>query len=88
MNGLLRQKAIDRWVEKQIRYVDIWVEREVDTILDLHNPEKLLGKKFEDWTPYDMQLLAQVYSGDMDTLNNFVAKKSIKQMHALEEDEI
>ncbi len=45
---------------------------------DFGNPEKLIGKPFEQWTPQDMQLLGRIYGDDP---NNPLSKLIFNRMY-------
>ncbi len=56
-------------LKADLEILDALVEKEIKPIADLGNPEKLIGKKFEEWTPEDMALLTQIYPNNNDPSN-------------------
>ena len=62
------------------------IAEQVDVIEILDNPEKLLGKKYELWSPQDLQWLTMVYGNSPDSkLNKFIADKEYAKVLELEQ---
>ncbi len=78
-------KAIDLTIEKKLKAVDRFIEETIEPIENVGSPESLIGKKYEEWTPIDLQLLSQVYGeGDDTPLAKLIASKSIERVTDLE----
>ena len=71
-------EAIDEVVAEGLEAIDAIIAEEVDPIADIGSPEKVLGKKVEDWTPFDIELLGMVYGPGEDTP---LAKVLMKRDH-------
>jgi hypothetical protein len=57
----------------------------IDQLTKFGDPEKLLGKPYELWTPQDLVLLGQIYGTEPDSiLEKFLAKKAKNRMYELE----
>jgi len=84
MNRL--NQVVDRVIEAKLKAVDRIVEEIIDPVGDVGNPEKLIGKKYEQWSPDDVGRLSQVYgTGDKTPLANLVFKhiyEKVKQLEA------
>ncbi len=84
MNNLIQ--VIDEVVELKLKAVDRIIEEFIDPIGEIGNPEKLIGKKYEEWNPQDVQRLSQVYgTGDDTPLSKLIFKRvydKVKQLEA------
>ncbi len=59
----------------------------LDPLADVGSPEKVIGKKYEDWTPEDMQKAVMVWGTGAGTpLDNLVFKKKVAELDALREE--
>ncbi len=87
MNHNYLSLAVERVVELKLQAVDRFVEETVETLTDFGNPEKLIGKPYEQWTPYDRALLEQVYAGS-DYFKRFVFNKDYEHIKELESEEV
>jgi hypothetical protein len=77
--------AIDRVVEIKLKAVDRWIDEVIDELEKFGNPEKLLGKPYEAWTPQDLQVLGQIYGDGNDTpLAKLIFKKHYEVVTDLE----
>ena len=52
---------------------------------DVGSPEEIIGKKYEQWTPQDLQTLQSVYVYDIEPLEKFVASKEIDKLFKTQE---
>ena len=69
--------------------VDRLVEELVEPMKDVGNPEALIKKPYEQWTPEDMQMLIQIYgTAEPNPLSDLVFKKEYAKVKALEEEEL
>ena len=78
--------VIAEMIEEDLAILDELVEEEIKPLADLGDPEKLIGKKFEEWTPEDLQLLIQAY-GNNPQLEDFLFERGHKDMKEAEEAE-
>ena len=70
-------------MEKVLSVLDEVIKEDIEPLLEMGNPETVIGKKYEEWGPSDLQQLGMIYG---DKLNDFIAKKQIKKMRALESE--
>lgn len=78
-------KAIDEVIALKLKAVDEYVEEMTELLKDTNNPERLIGKKYEDWTPQDIQLLQMVYGQEPNPLTKLIFDKSYEEVKRLEE---
>lgn len=79
-------RAVDEVIELKLKAVDAYIEEIVEPLGDVGNPEKLIGKKYEDWDENDRQMLAQVYGAGPDSpLEDFIFNKEFKKVKEAEE---
>lgn len=80
-------RAIDKLVDLEMAAIDRLIKDYIEPLGDIGNPEKLIGKQYEDWTPQDLQSLVQVYgSKEPNTLSNFIFKKEYARIKKLEQE--
>lgn len=80
----LLTQAVKNVIDIKLKAIDVFIETYVEPLLDVGNPEKLIGKKYEEWTPQDLQYLSQIYG---EKLEDYIFKKSYKEVKKLEEEE-
>ena len=82
-------ESADKVVALKLRAIDIVVERMIEPLEDVGNPEKLLGKKFEDWLPEDIQRLIMIYgTKEPNPLSNLIFRKKYAEVQELEQAEV
>lgn len=80
-------QMIDEVVKMKMDIVDEYIDEVVDAIGDIGSPEKLIGKKYETWTPQDLQLLAGVYGpGDDTPLGRLIFDREYNKVKELEKN--
>lgn len=85
MNKDTYDKALDRVIALKVKASDIYYDEVLKPILDtVKNPEKVIGKQYEEWTPMDKQLLTQVYQSNPKILQDFVVGKEYNRILVLE----
>ena len=79
--------AMDRVVKLNMQAIDLYEQEVIKPIMDeIKNPEKLIGKKYEEWTPFDRQMVTQIYQQIPQVLENFIAKKEYEQLVELTQE--
>jgi hypothetical protein len=69
--------------------IDVIIEKYIDPLEDIGNPEKLIGKPYETWTPEDLQSLSKVYGvKEPNPLSDFIFNKKYKELQALKAEEM
>ena len=80
--------AIDRAIQIKLKAVDRLIKEMVEPLADVGNPEKLIGKKYEEWTPEDLNLLSKIYgTNEPNLLSNLLERKLIDEVMQLEKEE-
>lgn len=77
-------EAVKEIIEFDLAVMDEFIKEEIEPLGDIGNPEKLIGKKYEEWTPQDKQMLAQIYGPEPNTLSNFIFKREYEKVKELE----
>ena len=89
MRKLFLIEAMDRVVALQTKVMDRVMEDLIEPIADVGNPEKLINKPYEMWTPQDLQLLTKIYgTQEPSVLSNLIFKKTYDRVKEMEEEEI
>jgi hypothetical protein len=79
--------AVDEVVQMKLDVADEYIKEVIDAIGDIGSPEKLIGKKYEDWTPEDLQRLAGVYGpGDGTPLARLIFNREYEKVKELEKN--
>jgi len=76
-------KVVEEVSDMLMLAAEQWANEQAEFMADVKNPEKMIGKKYEDWTPEDLAWLGQAYQGST-ILEGFIANKSIDEMLRLE----
>jgi len=85
MNKSTFATTVDDIIKMKMEVVDEYISGIVDEIGDIGSPEKLIGKKYETWTPEDLQRLAGVYGeGDDTPLAKLIFNKEYEKVKTLE----
>jgi Txe/YoeB family toxin of Txe-Axe toxin-antitoxin module len=72
-------------IDLKLKAVDAVIEEVIDPIKDIGNPEKLLGKKYEEWSPAERQLLLRIYGTEDSPLRKLIFKKQYEEVKELED---
>jgi len=81
-------RAVDKMTKIKMRALDIILAEMIQPIEDVGNPEKLLGKTYDQWTGEDFQLMIKIYGqGDDTPLSNLVFRKEYEKVKELEAEE-
>jgi len=79
-------KITQEVIDLKLKAADAFIEEIIEPLEKVGSPESLIGKKYEEWTPLDFQLLGQVYGQEDDTpLAKLIFNKSYKEVKDLEE---
>jgi hypothetical protein len=78
-------KGTEQAIEIALAATDRMLEEYILPLTDFGNPENLLGKVYDEWTPQDIGQLSQIYgTGSESVLATFIARKEIEKMLGLE----
>ena len=69
-------------IELKLKAVDQFIEDVIEPISEVGSPEKLIGKKYEEWTPQDFRMMSQIYGKDLE---KYIFNKEYKTVKDLEE---
>ncbi len=74
-------------IDLKLKAADEFIADVIDPLEKIGSPEALIGKKYEEWTPLDLQLLSQVYGQGNDTpLSKLIFNKSLTEVQRLESE--
>jgi hypothetical protein len=76
-------KAVDELVQEDLEVLDEVIQEDIEVLQIVANPEKLIGKPYELWTPQDMQMLVQIY-GDSDKIQKLIFNKEYEHYKEME----
>ncbi len=80
-------RAVQEVIEFKLKALDLFLEEMVDPLEQVGNPEKLIGKKYEEWTPQDLQMLGQIYGNAHDSpLARLIFRKEYEKVKQLEKE--
>jgi len=79
-------KMVDDVVELKMKAVDKYIEEIIEPLGEIGNPEKLIGKPYEQWTPLDLQMLGQIYGPEPNELSKLIFKKEYAKLIELEKE--
>ena len=87
MKDTIFTEAVKELIESDLEVMDEFIEEEIELLADIGNPEKLIGKKYKDWTPQDLQMLSQIYgASEPNALSELIFRKSYEEVKKLEEE--
>lgn len=87
MNKSEFSTLVDEVLKLKLDVAGEFIEEVIEEIADIGSPEKLIGKKYEDWTPQDLQRLGGVYGHGNDTpLAKLIFSKSYQELQDLESE--
>ena len=78
-------KAINKAVEVKMEAVDRLLKDLVEPLGDVGNPEKLIGKPYEQWTQGDFDNLGRIYGQEPNPLSDLIFKKTYERVKQMEE---
>jgi len=78
--------AIDHMIDVKMKAVDVLIDRFIEPLGDIGSPEKLLGKKYEDWQEEDFIKLGRIYGENSPILNKFIMRKELAKLQAKERE--
>lgn len=79
--------ALNRVVDIKMKAIDRLVMEVVKPMSDVGNPEKVMGKPYEEWTPQDLNLAIQIYGAGKDTpLTRLIFNKEFASLQQLEQE--
>ena len=87
MNETRLSQAAEKTIDLKVQAIDILLKELVEPIAKVGNPESIVGKKYEEWSPEDFQRLGQIYGPkEPNPLSNLIFKKKLEEVLALERE--
>lgn len=81
--------ALERSIGLRMKAVDRIMEKMVEPLKDIGNPEKLIGKPYDRWTPEDLRMLVSIYGQEEpNPLSDTIFKHEYDKVKDLEEAEL
>ena len=78
-------KAVDEVVKLKLKAVDEYIEEIIEPLADVGSPERLLGKKYADWSDADLQRLSRIYgTKEPNPLSETIFNNEYKELKAME----
>ena len=82
-------KAVERVVALKAAAIDKLTEEMIEPLGDVGNPEKLIGKPYEQWTLQDKQILSQIYgTEEPNPLSNLIFRREYDKVQKMEAEEV
>lgn len=82
-------KAINHVISLKLDAVDKYFAEVIDPIMrEIKNPEKVIGKKYEEWKPEDLQRLILAYQTMPNLLTDFIAKKEYDSLIKMRQEAV
>jgi hypothetical protein len=80
-------EIINEVIALKLEIADEYISTVIDSIGNIGSPEKIIGKKYDDWNEIDRQLLTQVYgTGDDTPLAKLIFNKEFEAVKKLESE--
>ena len=76
--------AVAKYVELQTKVFQRFEEDFIKPLEDIGSPEKLVGRKYEEWTSEDRKRLIAIYGTDKNPLTDLIFKKDYEGLLAEE----
>ena len=82
-------KAINETIDQKLDAVETVLSEIIDPITIVGNPEKLIGKHYDSWTPEDLQRLTAIYgTDDKSPLSNLIFRRILERVQEMEKEEV
>ena len=77
---------VEEIVKLKMEAADSFIGEVVEPLGDIGNPEKLIGKPLESWTPQDIALLQGIYGPEDATWKKWMFKRRYFELKTLERE--
>lgn len=84
MKDTIETEALEEILKEDLAIMDEFVEEIIEKFGEVGTPEKLLKKKYEEWTPEDFQQVLAIYGPEYT--EEFIAKKEVPLMYEAEKE--
>jgi len=75
---------LDEIIKEEIDILEEIIKEEIEPLADFGSPEKVLGKKYEEWNREDFKKARAIFRNDEDA-TNWLVKKQVDRVKAKEE---
>lgn len=75
---------VEEAIKETLDAAEAYVKEFIKPIADVGNPEKVMGKPYEEWTEQDKMTAGEIYGPDSEVLNRFIFNKEYKVLKELE----
>lgn len=80
-------KITQEVIDLKLKAADEFITDVIEPLEKIGSPESLIGKKYEEWTPLDLQLLSQVYgTGNETPLAKLIFNREYEKVKGLEKE--
>lgn len=80
-------KAVAELVEIKLKALDVIMKELIEPLADVGSPERVLGKKYEDWTEEDFLKASQIYgTSEPNALSDLIARREIAKVTEMEKE--
>jgi len=80
-------KQLEQTVALKMKAIDVVIKDLVEPLSDIGNPEQLIKKPYEQWSPQDLQMLGKIYGQGNDTpLARTIFNKEYDRVRQLESE--
>ncbi len=80
-------QAVQEVIDLKLKAVDLFIEEFIEPLAAVGNPEKLIDKPYEEWTPQDFQMLGMVYgTAEPNELKKLIINKEYAKVKTLESE--
>ena len=88
MKSPLLIKATEYVAALKMKAIDLWATQMIEPLANVGNPEKLIKKPYEQWTPEDLAILTKIYgTKEPNPLSDLVFKREYARVQELEREE-
>ena len=85
MKGTELTELTEEVIELKIDVANEYIKEVIEPLTEFGNPEKLMKKPYEQWTPQDLMVLARIYGNDPDSpLSKLIFRKEYEKVRKLE----
>ena len=82
-------KAVEQVVKFKMKAVDNLIEELIKPLEVTDNPEDVIGKPYESWTPQDLEMAKRIYgTKEPSLLSNLVFRKTYERVREMEQEEL
>lgn len=78
-------ELVDKEIERILKESDDYIKEYIDPIANVPSPEKIVGHPYP-FSMLELEALRRVYVYNQKPLNDYIAKRAISELHALEEE--